>query len=154
MSGTPFSYLYQDIRVATGNDDPDIGTEVMPDARIDVLLQTVARTIRSYSESFPELMYQSEVVAPAVVAELTLSLASSPALPIASLHTLNAIAYAVAHKYYTGIGNHRAADETMGLLQKEAELLVGYAGSEVNDFRLDYYKRLRIQQMQGNLLNF
>lgn len=40
----PFSALYDVVRTLTGNDDLDLGAEVLPDERLKVLLTTAVLT--------------------------------------------------------------------------------------------------------------
>lgn len=115
----PFSDLYLDVRVATGNDDPDIGSEVMPDNRVDVLLKTAIRSLPSYSRDFPELDFQTNASVFEVI------LASNPTASI-NRYVLLGLCYAAAHRYFVGIGNKAAASDAFVTAQNFAEV---YAGS-------------------------
>ena len=123
---TNFSDLYELVRVATGNDDPTIGSEVMPDSRCDVLIRTAAMSLPGYSPSFEAVGFQQDGT--------TFLWELYPILfPTADLQqvTKTAIALVAAHRYYVGLGNKIAAEEQFALINDFAlvasgEPIIGY----------------------------
>ena len=123
---TPFGTIYEAIRAATGNDDPVIGPEVMPDSRCDVLIRTAVPNLASYSGNFEPVSFQK--TAGTELWELYSTLNSSVALADV---TLTAIALVAAHRYYVGLGNKMAATETYAMISDLSlvaggEPIVGY----------------------------
>ena len=108
---TPFSDLYEAVRAATGNDDPVVGTEVMPDSRIDVLIRTAVPHLRGYSRVFEAASCQQNETS--FVWELF-----PTGQPTATLKetTLTAIALVAAHRYYIGLGNRAASNELFAMI--------------------------------------
>ena len=104
---TPFGTLYEAIRVASGNEDPVIGPEVMPDSRCDVLIRTAIPVLSGYSGNFEHCGYRQN--SETFVWEIFNSL-----LPEAELKavTITAIATVCAHRYFVGIGNRTAVHDT------------------------------------------
>ncbi|MCK7495117.1 MAG: hypothetical protein MZW92_31515 [Comamonadaceae bacterium] len=112
--------MYEPVRALTGNDDPTLGVELLPDARIAVLLKSAkVRTLQAYSESFPAV---SLVDAGSGVVGVATTAAPTTAL---STNVFNAITFAAAHKYFVSIGFRFGVNETLGLLAKTAELIAG-----------------------------
>lgn len=126
MTATLVQDLYDFVRVATGNDDLDVGMEVLPDQRIAVLVKTAVMTITSYSDSFPALVFDS-TVNPAMV--YVRGYASDPL----SDPLIIALVYAAAHRYFVGIGNRQGAAECLSAIYKAAELISGHTVVAVNE---------------------
>lgn len=101
---TPFSNLYEAVRVVTGNDDPVVGVEVMPAARIDVLLRTAAQLLPYYAKDFPAVSYSVTDGSYSFYPSNTSTDSISQAVSL----MLVCIA---AHRYFIGIGNKQLADE-------------------------------------------
>lgn len=139
MAASSFSDFYDLLRVATGNEDPIVGAETLSADRIDVLLRTVALTLQGYSESFPTLTVDS--------VNKTLALAATPTDPLTSALTL-AVVYAAAHRYFTGIGQNAAAQESIGMVYRAAELVSGSAIVGVNETDLAAAQLYKMRKQQ------
>ncbi len=149
-----FSSLYEIVRTSTGNDDPDLGQEVMSDDRINVLLRSAVRTITSYDESLPHMDYRLNVSNPDAPfyeffnkGDVTFSLEVAHEVGLC-------IAYIAAHKYYVGIGNKQGVVETMTLILNESKSYSGEAIYELNDGNIGRYKIARAQQLARQFFNF
>lgn len=110
----PFTALYESLQVATGNDDPVVGPEVMPPARMDVLIRTGAALLPTYYSIF-------EKVAVVQNSDQSYSLVSaldgvSDIKPLTQL----GIAYAAAQRYFIGIGAKDAASDAYDKLGNTA----------------------------------
>lgn len=117
---TSFGTLYEAIRVATGNDDPVLGAEVMPDSRCEVLVRTAASTLRAYSQSFEPVGYQQDGTTWEWQLFPTLDPTGTPAAV-----TLTAIAHVAAHRYFVGLGNEKAAKDVYATISDLAILAGG-----------------------------
>lgn len=144
MAGTAFSTLYDLIRVTTGNDDPDIGSDILSDTRLDTLIKTAALTLRSYCEAFPDIDTSAG----------DLSLASDPGNPITSTAIVVAIGLVAANKYFVGISHKEGMENTLSLISAQTRIYLGEPISEVNEYRLENYKILVQQRMQSTLLTY
>lgn len=131
MAVTLFSDLYDFIRVATGNEDPVVGAETLPNERIDVLLKTAVLTLPNYSESFPTLNFDKDASG-----NLFAYSVSSPDAAL-DVNVIIGLVHAVAHKYFTGIGNSRNASDALSAIFKASESYSGYAIETVNESDLD-----------------
>jgi hypothetical protein len=126
MAATTFTELFDYIRVATGNDDPVVGAEVLPNERIIVLLKTAVLTLPSYSDSFPTLVMDLAANPQTVFAQGAPTDALTNPLLIALVST-------TAHKYWVGIGNKLGATEALSAIYKAAELISGHTLVSVNE---------------------
>ena len=117
-AGTPFSALYEAVQVATGNDDPVVGPEVMPSTRMDVLIRTGANLLPSYYTVFPTVSY-------VVNDDQSYSLVTADGVSALNTLTQLAIAYVAAHRYFIGIGSDKAADAAMERIGRLAAILGG-----------------------------
>lgn len=123
---TPFNALYEAIRVATGNDDPVVGAEVMPESRCDVLIRTAIPNLLGYSKAFEAVSFSQD--------QTTFEWNLFPATNVTGTLldvTLTAIALIASHRYYIGLGNRMAATETYAMISDLAmiaggEPIVGY----------------------------
>ena len=150
----PFSSLYEMVRVASGNDDPDLGTEVMPDTRIDVLLRSAVRTITSYADSMSHMDYRLNNTDPTAPFYEFFNFGDSTfALPVSYQMTM-CLAYAAAQKFYIGIGNAAGAYEMNNLIYQEAENMAGETMLEINAGNIGRYKVARAQQLNRQTFNF
>jgi len=108
---TPFSELYEAVRVATGNDDPVVGAEVMPDSRIDVLIRTAVPHIQSYCGDFEAVGFQQNLVD----GTWELYPLATSATELAEV-SKTAISLIAAHRYYVGLGNRMASTELFAMI--------------------------------------
>lgn len=135
MANTPFTDLYEAIRAATGNDDPFVGAEVMPDSRIDVLIRTAVPQLQVYSRSFEMVgSQQNEVDGTWELYPKTEG--STELLEV----TKTAIALVAAHRFYVGLGNKEAASELYIMISDLAviasgEPVIGYQAPGVQPER-------------------
>jgi len=125
MAGTLFSDLYDLVRVATGNDDPTIGPEILPDTRIDVLLTSAALTITSYSLDFPPLAVDVTTASP------TIFVSGDATESALDPHLVTALAHIVAHKYFVGINNQSGISVSSGIINLAAEGFVGSGATTI-----------------------
>ena len=136
MAATSFSELYDLVRVHTGNDDPTVGAETLPDSRIDVLLKTGALTFQFYSEDLPALVLASAANdpdgAPDGPTHLVVALSSTPTAALPALYQ-GLLACAAAHKYFVGIGNKVGIEEMTALISGGIELFANRDAMAVNE---------------------
>jgi hypothetical protein len=116
-----FSPLFDLVRVLTGNDDLDLGAEVLPDARVDVLLKTAVLTLPTYSSNFPVLSWN---VDPTNGTQFFLASDVSAVVPD---EVVQAVLHVAAHKYFVGLGRAQKdnADRTEAFIYKCSENLTG-----------------------------
>jgi len=131
---TPFAALYEAVRAASGNDDPVIGAEVMPDHRIDVLIRTAVPNLQAYSGSFEATGFRRSADGTYELYPL-----DSPAEDLKQT-TLTAIALIAAHRYFVGCGNKAAAAELYAMISDLAlvaggEPVIGYNAEGVPPYR-------------------
>lgn len=124
---TPFADLYEAVRVATGNDDPVVGAEVMPESRIDVLIRTAVPVLPSYSGSFQAISCWQN--ADTFAWEL---LSQETGVPELRDVTKTAIALVAAHRYFIGLGNKMAATELYAMI---SDLAVVAGGEPVMGYK-------------------
>jgi hypothetical protein len=122
---TPFADLYEAVRAASGNDDPVIGAEVMPDYRIDVLIRTAVPNLQAYSSSFEATGFRLGATGTYELYPL------DPTATDLKQTTITAIALIAAHRYFVGYGNKDAAAELYAMISDLAlvaggEPVIGY----------------------------
>ena len=111
MANTPFANLYEAVRAASGNDDPVLGAEVMPDTRIDVLIRTAVPNLQAYAGVFESVGFQQN--------QTDYSWELLPLTPGSTGLkdvTTTALALVAAHRYYIGLGNKNAATELYSMI--------------------------------------
>lgn len=119
MAVTLLSEMYEPVRSLTGNDDPTLGVELLPDTRLAVLIKSAIRTLRTYSESFPAVSVidtGNGVLGVVTVEDPTAGLTTD---------VFNAVTLAAAHKFFVSIGYKLGVQEILGAVAKTAELISG-----------------------------
>lgn len=119
----PFTALYDMVRALTGNDDLDLGSEVLPDDRLKVLLTTAVLTLPTYSAAFPKLAWDDDIT------NGRQFFLAADSLAVVPDEVVQAVLHVAAHKYYLGLGaQHRANAERMEtFIYKCSENLTGQA---------------------------
>ena len=122
MAALKFSSIYDLLRAVTGNDDLDLGVEVLPDARLAVLVKTAVLTLPTYTSEFPALAFRD----PGTGLEFYIALDDALELDDA---TVQAVLHVAAHKYYTGIGHKEGMEQSLAFILKCSENFAGQAVS-------------------------
>lgn len=117
----PFKNLYDLVRVVSGNDDLDLGAEILPDTRISVLLKTAVLTLPTYSSVYPQLSAELDVVNGW---QFFVTAAATDPVPDA---VVQAVVHVAAHKYFSGIGHKVGVEITEAFLCKCSENFTGMA---------------------------
>ena len=121
MAAIPFNTLYDLVRSLTGNDDLDLGAEVLPDARVLILLKTAVMVLPTYTSIFQPLGWSDDPTnGPGFY------LAADP-LALVQDEYVQAVCHVAAHKYYMGLGvaQRSNADRMETFIYKCSENLSG-----------------------------
>lgn len=116
-----FSDLFDTIRAVSGNDDLDLGAEILPDTRLVTLIKTAILTLPTYSAVFPTLAYSQDASN-----NWQFYMTADPSADI-NPAVVQAVVHVAAHKYYSGIGHKEGMEATTAAIYKCSENFAGMA---------------------------